>query len=564
MNLVVKAWVFSVLFLPFFITALSSQSSLPEREYQDIVFNCKYEWYDADFNSKMESDSCDGYNRLNSYSNPVVFIDNDHVYTGMEVHYNRLLYAGFMITKRNLQSGALQWQYYVDLDSVDRQEVVINIQKKNNDELYVTSLRQVAPPGQFDFGVSREMVLVRRSLDIASGKLKSILSTSSDSIQLLNYTNFKTPIFNSLLLYNTDTTSVVRKYDVKYNNGLTDLKLDQREYFLLRSTMNVQRQIEISDILTSYNYIPEDSMHCGILARVIEMKDTTVSRTLKYYKFDNHLNSKEVLEYSLPENLSNIPFTYLGPIKNAGHLIYFQTDDEKFDSTLYQFYVLSNITPQIIAAFSIKENYNRIQRIKYFGDGDIDQAMLFVSGWDRRPNESNYVFLDTYILFPEFRKVNRMASLDYLRFIQIEKTIGIDSSHLLLLATQNSLLFKSKFQSIPCIDHNAFAHTISLWNLNSFTGCINNSAELFENKLNLDVYPNPCSHNLSIRSNGNLGNCQVDVYDLLGTSVIHQIGLNIEHKDSGMDMDVSLLKDGVYIIQLKEKNIIYSKLFIKH
>ncbi len=261
---------FNFLLILLFVSEIYSQSYLPEREFENIEFNCKHEWYKADFVEQMVSDTCDGYNRIGSYSNPIFLVDNDYIYSGMEVHYYDLLYAGFLITKRQIYSGDLIWQYYIDLDSVDRQEVVVNIYKNNDDELFVTTLRRLAhplikDPTTFTFGTSDKMNLVRRKIRTSDGSIKTIENTPTDSLSFLSYSNYLSPVSNTEVLYHSDTSIVVRKYE---NNSLSNgynFKLEQINFDFKNNIKKIEGKIEISNLVPRFDIIKGENLDFGVM-----------------------------------------------------------------------------------------------------------------------------------------------------------------------------------------------------------------------------------------------------------------------------------------------------------
>jgi len=71
-----------------------------------------------------------------------------------------------------------------------------------------------------------------------------------------------------------------------------------------------------------------------------------------------------------------------------------------------------------------------------------------------------------------------------------------------------------------------------------------------------EIFPNPCSDFLHFKTNESLST-QIEIYDMLGNQI------NLKNKISNNQIDIRLLKSGIYVLLYKTDNKITKKKFIK-
>jgi hypothetical protein len=93
--------------------------------------------------------------------------------------------------------------------------------------------------------------------------------------------------------------------------------------------------------------------------------------------------------------------------------------------------------------------------------------------------------------------------------------------------------------------------------------CESNNTSAIENKLDFEIYPNPCSHNFNILSK-NTFDFEVLIYDTKGTLVLNKIFSEL-NSQSTTSINISFLKNGMhYIIINTFDNQFKYKLIINH
>jgi hypothetical protein len=73
------------------------------------------------------------------------------------------------------------------------------------------------------------------------------------------------------------------------------------------------------------------------------------------------------------------------------------------------------------------------------------------------------------------------------------------------------------------------------------------------------IYPNPASSNLVITGIGKAGE-SISVYDLLGKNVLNATSIN----SSNVNLDISQLASGSYILKIKMPNEVINRMFFKN
>ncbi len=137
---------------------------------------------------------------------------------------------------------------------------------------------------------------------------------------------------------------------------------------------------------------------------------------------------------------------------------------------------------------------------------------------------------------------------------------GIGTTYFQAFNVQNcdTILFKFGFIS-DSIENNK--EGVQIWNLNVTS--VHASVQENSNEYLVNIYPNPTNNQITLEfEQNNSENTLLEIKNILGQSVYSEkIKTNIRNQTK--ILDVSLFQNGVYFVQLKNQNKIYSAKFIK-
>lgn len=98
-------------------------------------------------------------------------------------------------------------------------------------------------------------------------------------------------------------------------------------------------------------------------------------------------------------------------------------------------------------------------------------------------------------------------------------------------------------------------------------GCTSDLSELFYfeilsvkddyNNSNIEIYPNPVKNKLNILSKQDYNNVEISIINILGETVYFAKNVHLQ-KNSALPVELNNYSTGIYIVQIKQKDLIYS------
>ena len=520
----------SLLLIFNFFCVLTVICQLPLKPWKPIVFKeVKPKWQTTLFDQAALSDSTDGYNRLGSWFNEYVIIDNS-IITYSYIASPQDIEGGY-IQRTDLETGNVIWKNRFDYHTDGEQKAIKRIFLNENNNLEIIgqkSLDSFSTNRWIPFVIKDEnTVLFRKVFDVENGNLVLDYEADKDAGALVMTYSYVNGSAQTYLFNEKNHIAYFRNPLKSGKQALQLVKLDKEG-----------KQFHVSDTL---NY-------SGLVRNII--KDDSVFFTISSFQqkvlfqfFDSNFNKLDSISLSPEIGVENLSIVNVDPIKKTIVLSTQTFNESSIDSFyIYSIYVC-NFEGEILNSakfytykstiFSIYLHENDIYILNSELRGDLEN---FTSSMVIRKSNSQHAFDEIYNFVIE----------DHEKIPLVSNLTTNNNGDLILLIDETSITKTSN--SSYTFDRNANALTMICLNKDSiplfFPNSLNNE---ITNESPISVFPNPTSDIFKIESTQIINS--IKIFKIDGTMVINQNQLS----DSNY-IDLKNQPSGIYIMQCTTDN----------
>lgn len=524
-----------IIILTVYCSNIIAQHPYAPYEKLDII-SPKPIWYETTFSSNCVSDTSDGYNCLDQNFFLKNFVKDSFIYVMNETENDGINNWGALIEKRNLNTGKLIWQYSYDNSNLTYQEapktwfiegnklIIIGIRKN---ELYMPSWDIF-----YDFEQNARMTY--RAIDIDSGQIieeynTNIVVESSEQIMI---SMDPTGIYSNIFL--TEHKDKFRYTEnIKFDKKGKRVWAERIKTFILDKKGNRVSEI---DTIVFGGWQRTHNLHQISLDTFVFYKTDSVTAkviSLDFYdKSFNKLNS-----VPLEQSQYTIGYSYVLKATKKHILI-----GSEWEPNL--FYLIYDYNGKLLNQFTIdlmKTGYS-LPQVQYLENRDV-----LIVGAGKRKNSVS--------MFDVF-KVDKTGTADTLFSLKKEQDQrGVFPTYIEEIEEIDKVLFNfSETAYKPGTnggyeyDFRAGAMSTMLFNPEDI-GLEKLSSVTLENIQKPKIHPNPTNDILNIEGLNDIS--KLTIHNINGQKLLTR---NLSDRISNVQLDVSELQQGIYIIMFQGNN----------